>query len=97
MPEFPGGEKEMMNYLHKNTRYPTAARENGIEGTVMLEFVVNEDGSISGLKALRQVSGGCTEEAMRVVKSMPKWKAGMQNGNAVKVYFRLPVTFKLGG
>lgn len=96
MPEFPGGEKEMINYLYKNIRYPTAARENGIEGTVMLEFVVNEDGSISGIKALRQVAGGCTEEAIRVVGSMPKWKAGMQNGNAVKVYFHLPVTFKLG-
>ena len=97
MPEFPGGEKEMINFLYKNIHYPPAARENGVEGTVMLEFVVNEDGSISGLKALREVSGGCTEEAIRVVKSMPKWKAGMQNGNAVKVYFHLPVTFKLGG
>lgn len=95
MPQFPGGDKELFTYLNKNIRYPTAAREARIEGTVMLEFVVNEDGSISGIKALRQVSGGCTEEAIRVVSNMPKWKPGMQNGNAVKVYFHLPIKFVL--
>jgi protein TonB len=96
MPEFPGGQTELMKYLSKNLRYPPAARENGIEGRVVLQFVVDESGTISDIQVLRDIGGGCAEEAVRVVKSMPPWKAGRQNGNAVKVYFKLPVTFKLG-
>lgn len=95
MPTFPGGDQALQEYLYKNIRYPAAARENGIEGTVVLQFVVGSDGSISEIKTLRDVRGGCTDEAIRVVKNMPKWNAGKQNGNAVPVYFNLPVTFKL--
>ncbi len=95
MPSFPGGEQALQEYLYKNIRYPAAARENGIEGTVVLQFVVGSDGAISEIKVLRDVKGGCTDEAIRVVKNMPKWTAGKQNGVAVPVFFNLPVTFKL--
>lgn len=96
MPEFPGGQTELIKYLQKNLRYPAAARENGIEGKVVLQFVVDESGKISDLQVVRDIGGGCAEEAERVVRNMPPWKPGKQNGNAVKVYFKLPVTFKLG-
>ncbi len=96
MPEFPGGTAELMKYLSKNIRYPPVARENGIEGRVVLQFVVDERGHISDIVPLREIGGGTTEEAIRVVKSMPPWKPGRQNGNPVKVYFKLPITFKLG-
>jgi protein TonB len=96
MPEFPGGQNELIKYLQKNLRYPAAARENGIEGKVVLQFVVDESGHISDIQTVRDIGGGCAEEAIRVVRSMPPWKPGKQNGNAVKVYFKLPVTFKLG-
>ncbi|MCS6991710.1 MAG: TonB family protein [Chitinophagales bacterium] len=96
MPEFPGGQAELMKYLQKNIRYPPAARENGIEGRVVLQFVVDENGNISDIVPLREIGGGTTEEAIRVVKSMPPWKPGRQNGQPVKVYFKLPITFKLG-
>ncbi|MBX7140594.1 MAG: TonB family protein [Chitinophagales bacterium] len=96
MPDFPGGQTELMKYLQKNLRYPPAARENGIEGRVVLQFVVDEQGTISDIQVLRDIGGGCAEEAVRVVKNMPPWKPGKQNGNPVKVYFKLPVTFKLG-
>lgn len=93
MPSFPGGDKELLNYLAKNIHYPVAARENGIEGKVLIVFVVNEDGSISDVTIKRDIGGGCGEEAARVVKNMPHWNAGKQNGNAVKVQFNLPVQF----
>ena len=96
MPDFPGGQAELMKFLSKNLRYPPAARENGIEGRVVLQFVVDESGKISDLQVLRDIGGGCAEEAERVVRMMPPWKPGKQNGNPVKVYFKLPVTFKLG-
>jgi len=96
MPDFPGGQTELMKFLQKNLRYPPAARENGIEGRVVLQFVVDESGNISDIQVLRDIGGGCAEEATRVVKMMPPWKPGKQNGNPVKVYFKLPVTFKLG-
>ena len=96
MPEFPGGQTELMKFLNKNLRYPPAARENGIEGRVVVQFVVDETGNISDLQVLRDIGGGCAEEAVRVVKQMPNWKPGKQNGNPVKVYYKLPVTFKLG-
>jgi protein TonB len=95
MPEFPGGEVELMKYLQKNIKYPPAARENGIEGKVVLQFVVDEKGNISEIKIIRDIGGGCGDEAVRVVKTMPPWKPGKQNGNAVPVYYKLPVTFKL--
>lgn len=95
MPEFPGGQDQLLRYLSEHIRYPDQAREAGIEGKVTVKFVVNEDGDISDAQVLRGIGGGCDQEALRVVKSMPKWKPGKQNGRAVKVYFTLPVTFRL--
>lgn len=92
MPEFNGNVSE---YLARNIQYPVSAREAGISGKVTIQFVVNEDGSISNAKVLRGIGGGCEEEAIRVINAMPKWKAGKSNGKAVKVFFRLPVTFKM--
>jgi protein TonB len=94
-PEFPGGQGELLAYLGKNISYPPIAQENGIEGTVVVRFVVNETGGISDIQIIRDIGGGCGKEAVRVVKSMPKWKPGRQRGKAVKVYFTLPVRFKL--
>jgi protein TonB len=95
MPEFPGGEEALMKYLKRTTRYPQMAMENEIQGIVYVQFVVNRDGSISDIKTLgAQKGGGLEEEAMRVVKGMPKWKPGRQNGKNVSVYFNLPINFK---
>jgi periplasmic protein TonB len=95
MPTFPGGQQALMDYLAKNIRYPAAARENGIQGSVVLQFVVDETGNISSIQVLRDIGGGCADEAVRVVKAMPQWTPGKQNGAAVKVYFTLPVAFRL--
>jgi protein TonB len=95
MPEFPGGEDALIRYLQKNIRYPNYAAENEIEGTVQVEFIVNEDGSIQNTKVVKGIKGGCDEEALRVVKSMPRWKPGKQGGHAVRVYYTVPVTFRL--
>ena len=94
-PEFPGGQAELLKYLGKNINYPPIAQENGIEGTAVLRFVVNETGAITDVQVIRDIGGGCGAEAVRVVKSMPKWKPGRQRGKPVKVYFTLPVRFKL--
>lgn len=96
MPEFPGGQKALLEYLAKNTQYPEIARENGYEGTVALSFVVNQDGKISDITIMRDVPGGCGAEAVRVIKSMPAWKPGRQNGNVVRVRYKLPIKFRLG-
>jgi len=95
MPEFPGGEEELFKYLGKNIKYPSMARENGITGTVYVTFVVEGSGEISDVKKLRGIGGGCDEEAMRVVKAMPSWKAGKQNGKSVRVQYNLPIKFTL--
>ncbi len=92
MPDFAG---DMGAYINKHLRYPDAARSAGIEGQVMIEFVVNEDGSVSNARVVRGIGGGCDEEALRMVNSMPKWKPGKQNGVAVKVIFALPIKFVL--
>ena len=92
LPSFNG---DMIAYLQKNLQYPSFARENNIEGRVTVQFVVNEDGSIGNAVIKRGIGGGCNEEAIRVVMSMPKWKPGMQNGHPVKVYYTLPITFML--
>ncbi len=94
-PEFPDGQAALMKYLSNNIKYPALARENNIQGKVILQFVVDENGGISDIKAARGIGGGCDEEAIRVVKSMPKWKPGKQRGRPVKVRFTLPVSFKL--
>lgn len=95
MPEFPGGETEMMKFLSKNVVYPTIASENGIQGRVMVGFVVERDGSVSDVKVLRGVDPSLDKEAVRVVKSMPKWKPGMQTGKPVRCRFTIPVNFRL--
>jgi len=95
MPSFPGGEAKLMEYVAKNVKYPQIARETGIQGRVFVNFVVEPDGSVSNVSVLRGIGGGCDEEAMRVVKNMPKWKPGKQRGKPVRVQYMLPVNFKL--
>ncbi|MBZ0242672.1 MAG: TonB family protein [Bacteroidales bacterium] len=95
MPEFPGGPGKMMEYIAKNIKYPAMARESGIQGRVFVNFVVEPDGSVSNVKILRGIGGGCDEEAVRVVEDMPKWTPGRQRGKAVRVSFNLPVRFTL--
>lgn len=85
----------MLKYLQKNIRYPAEAREIGLDGTVYLSFVVTTSGDIAQVNVLRGIGGGCEEEAIRVIKKMPAWNVGLQNGNPVNVQFTLPVTFKL--
>ncbi len=95
MPEFPGGRAALMKYLAEHIKYPPYAKEAGIQGRVFINFVVEKDGSITNVKVLRGIGGGCDEEAVRVVKNMPKWKPGMQRGKPVRVSFNLPVKFTL--
>ena len=95
MPQFPGGNSALMEYLGKNIKYPVVAEENGIQGRVVCTFVVERDGSITDVKVVRGVDSSLDKEAVRVVKSMPHWIPGKQNGSAVRVKYTLPVTFKL--
>ncbi len=95
MPSFPGGPAKMTEYIAKNIKYPVMARESGVEGRVFVNFVVEPNGSISKVKVLRGIGGGCDEEAMRVVQSMPAWKPGKQRGTAVRVNYTVPIIFKL--
>ena len=94
MPEFPGGTTKAQGYIQRHLRYPQLARESGITGRVFVEFIVEQDGTISHVGILRGLGGGCDEEAIRVIRSMPKWKPGKQNGQAVRVKYTLPVVFK---
>ena len=95
MPEFPGGMDKLMEYLSKNIKYPSIAQENNIQGRVVVEFVVNKDGSIVEPKVMRSVDTSLDNEAMRVIKSMPKWNPGKQRGKAVRVRYTVPVFFRL--
>ncbi len=95
MPEFVGGTEELMNFLKQNIKYPKMARETGIAGTVLVQFVVGTDGKIYDLKILRGIGGGCDEEAIEVIKSMPNWNPGKQDGVTVPVLFQLPIKFSL--
>lgn len=95
-PTFPGGEEALAKYLSKNIRYPRVAQENGISGTVFVQFVVDSEGTIKDVKTVgAKKGGGLEEEAIRVVKGMPKWKPGKQNGRQVSVQFNLPIRFTL--
>ncbi len=94
MPEFPGGAVSMYKFLQKNIQYPPCARENGIEGKVYITFVVDNKGYITDIKTLRDIGCGCADEAIRVIKLMPRWKPGRQGGKNVKVQYNLPVNFK---
>lgn len=95
MPTFPGGEKKMLEYVAKNVKYPQLAKEVGTQGRVFVSFIVEKDGSITNVTILRGIGSGCDEEAIRVVKSMPKWNPGLQCGRAVRVSCNLPINFKL--
>ncbi len=95
-PQFPGGENEMYAFIKKNLNYPPADQEMGNQGRVTIRFVVNKNGEISNVQLVKGVSPGCDKEAMRVIKSMPKWIPGRQNGEPVNVYFIIPVVFRLG-
>ena len=95
MPMFPGGDGALMSYLSQNIHYPTIAAENGVQGRVVVGFVVERDGSITDVNILRGVDPSLDKEAMRVVKSMPKWTPGKQNGSAVRVKYQVPVSFRL--
>lgn len=94
-PSYVGGMAEMYRFLSKNINYPSAAQRSNIEGRVFISFVVEKDGSITGVEVLKGLGFGCDEEATRVVKMMPKWNAGKQNGNPVRVKFTIPVSYKL--
>lgn len=95
MPSFPGGEGKLFEFLTKNIKYPPIARENGIQGRVYVTFVVDKEGKIKDAKVVRGIGGGCDEEALRVVRAMPDWKIGKQNGRPVAVQYNLPVNFTL--
>ncbi|MBN2237098.1 MAG: energy transducer TonB [Bacteroidales bacterium] len=95
MPEFPGGEAAMYKFIGKNIEYPRMAKESGISGRVFVTFVVERDGSVTDVKVLRGIGGGCDEEAIRVIQAMPKWNAGKQRGKPVRVQYRMPIKFTL--
>ena len=94
-PEFPGGMGALMKFLGSNIKYPTIAQENGVQGRVIVQFVVNKDGSIVDAKVMRSVDPYLDKEALRVVSSMPKWKPGKQRGKAVRCRYTVPVMFRL--
>jgi protein TonB len=95
MPEFPGGEQAMMDFVAKNVQYPKEAMEKEISGRVLVGFIVEKDGSVNEVKIVRGIGGGCDEEAVRVVKAMPKWKPGKQDGKTVRVSYTMPFFFKM--
>lgn len=95
IPEYVGGEEALYNFLKKELKYPELARKKGIEGTIFLTFVIEKTGEVTGVKVLRGIGYGCDEEAIRVVKKMPKWKPGQQNGIAVRAQINLPIKFSL--
>jgi protein TonB len=95
MPSFPGGPSALMQFLSSNIKYPVVAEENGVQGRVVCTFVVEKDGSITDVRVIKSVDPSLDKEAMRVVKSMPKWIPGKQNGSAVRVKYTVPVTFRL--
>ena len=95
MPSYPGGMGALMQYLSNNIKYPVIAEENGIQGRVICTFVVERDGSITDVRVAKSVDPSLDKEACRVIKSMPHWIPGKQNGSAVRVKYTLPVTFRL--
>jgi len=95
MPQFPGGEMEMIKFIRYNVQYPTRATEMHISGTVLVNFVIDRDGKITRLKVIRGIGGGCDEEAVRVLSKMPTWSPGKQGGKTVLVSFTVPIKFTL--
>jgi len=95
MPEYPGGAAEMLRFIKENLKYPEEALEEGLEAKVFVKFVVDENGAINNVTSVRPAGNGFDEEAIRVVESMPEWKPGKQNGQAVKVNFQIPIRFSI--
>lgn len=96
-PSFPGGDVARIKFLQQNIVYPQMARESGIQGTVYVTFVVERNGNVTDVRVLRGIGGGCDEEAVRVIKAMPKWNPGKQRGKPVRVQFNMPIKFTLAG
>lgn len=96
-PSFPGGDAARIKFLQENIVYPQMARESGIQGTVYVTFVVERNGNVTDVRVLRGIGGGCDEEAVRVIKAMPKWNPGKQRGKPVRVQFNMPIKFTLAG
>ena len=94
-PEFPGGQSAMYKFLGENIKYPAAAQRANVSGRVFVKFVVEKDGSIGNVEVMKGIGFGCDEEAIRVIKSMPKWNPGRQNGKNVRVFYNMPVVYKL--
>ncbi len=95
MPQFPGGEREMLRFIKNNLRYPLSAQDNSVQGTVILNFVVNREGRIINLKVVKGIGFGCDEESIRVMEKMPAWTPGKQRGQTVLVSFTMPIRFVL--
>ncbi len=95
MPEFPGGEEGLFDYIQKNLKYPKQAVDSNTTGRVTINFVVNDDGSITDVKLARGIGNGCDEEAIKIIKGLPRWNPGKQNGKKVRVAYSLPITFQL--
>lgn len=95
MPEYPGGMSELMAYINKNIRYPKEAQARGVQGRVVVQFVVNKDGSICNERVVRSVDSQLDAEAIRIIRSMPNWKPGKQRGEPVRVNFTIPITYRL--
>ncbi len=96
-PSFPGGDEARIRFLTENIKYPQIARESSIQGTVYVTFVVEKNGNVTDVRVLRGIGGGCDEEAVRVIKAMPKWNPGKQRGKPVRVQFNMPIKFTLAG
>ncbi len=97
LPQFPGGAVELMKWLTRNLRYPTAIQKQKVEGKVVVQFYINRDGSVSGLKLVQTLHPACDREAMRVMRMMPKWKPGVQHDKPCRTMVRIPIVFKSNG
>jgi periplasmic protein TonB len=95
MPEYPGGQEALMKYFKKNIKYTKEARRKGVEGRVLISFIVDKDGSIDSARVIKGIGYGCDEVALEAVKNMPLWKPGVQDGRNVRVHFTLPILFKM--
>jgi protein TonB len=96
MPQFPGGDSAMIKYIDDNLKYPDSARANNIEGRVFVTFTIDEDGKVADASLKNSIGGGCDEEALRVIKAMPTWKPGSQDGEGIRVDYTIPINFQLG-
>ncbi|MFN0048440.1 MAG: energy transducer TonB, partial [Cytophagales bacterium] len=95
MPEFAGGTLAMQKFIASNIKYPRVASQQGLEGRVIVTFVINGQGEVTNAEVVKGIGGGCDEEAIRVIKMLPKWKPGKQNGRPVSVKFTVPIKFAL--